>query len=249
MPEAVFGLIGKTLKHSFSQKYFAEKFKRNGVKGRYDLFELDHVSEAPALFERIPDLIGFNVTIPFKQEIVPYLNDIGPVALATNSVNLVVKDGHQLIGYNTDVGGFEHTVYSFVDRPIRSAVILGNGGAAQSVKYALAKINCRTTVISRSREQNYEWLKAHGIQGYDVVINTTPLGMFPQVDEAPDIPYDDIQPRQVFIDLIYNPETTLFLKKAEQRGAHVVNGMHMLHQQADRAYDILFYHLEMNHNA
>lgn len=242
MDKPVFGLVGKTLTHSFSPQYFKQKFTADGLEGEYHLFEMAKAGDIKNLFHQNPALVGVNVTIPYKQEIIPHLHRLDSVALQTNSVNLVVKQGHQLVGYNSDVRGFELALYKKINHPIRSAIILGSGGASQSVKFALRKIGCNVVVISRTGDFNYSWLRDTGVSSYNLIVNTTPLGMFPNLDQFPAIPYEDLSKTQVLFDLIYNPEKTVFLKNGEQQGTTILNGMDMLHAQADKAYEILLYH-------
>ncbi len=249
MPEALYGLIGRTLGHSFSKKYFTEKFKREGITHhRYANFELDDIARFPDLVREHPNLRGLNVTIPYKEAIIPYLDQLDPMAGAVGAVNTIAFREGKLIGCNTDVFGFHEIVDPVVvslrdkrsDVKLR-ALVLGSGGASRAVAFALREHGIRFRVISRSRERGditWERLDRAVVGACRLIINTTPLGMHPNVDEAPPLAYEAITPRHVLIDLIYNPERTLFMKRGEERGARAISGMGMLHAQAEESWRI-----------
>ena len=232
--------------HSFSKAYFTEKFNREGVDACYELFDLSDINELPGLIKEHPGLCGFNVTIPYKEAIIPYLYKLDSLADAVGAVNTVkvLNDG-RLIGFNTDVAGFVATLYDVFggDRTKlpKAALILGTGGAALAVQFALREMDVHYTVVSRSiikGDFRYEELTPEIIQSHPLIINATPVGMAPNINEAPAIPYEAITSHHILFDLIYNPEETLFLRYGRERGVTTINGMKMLHTQADAAWEI-----------
>ena len=237
----LYGLVGHPLGHSFSKTYFSEKFDREGIDACYENFDLDDLEALRALLRQHPDLCGFNVTIPYKEAILPYLDLLDPVAAEVGAVNTVkVMPNGQLKGYNTDVIGIEKTLLRLAGH-MPSALILGTGGASKAVQYVLKKMDLPYHLVSRSSERGtftYETLTPGIIQDHLLTINATPVGMAPFVDEAPAIPYEALTPEHVLFDLIYNPEETLFLKHGRENGAQTVNGLEMLHAQADAAWNI-----------
>jgi shikimate dehydrogenase len=247
---ARYGLIGRTLGHSFSQRYFTEKFAREGrAQDRYDLFELPAIDAYPALLRDTPGLRGLNVTIPYKRAVIPLLSRLDPVAAAVGAVNtIVVHDDGSTTGHNTDVEGFRVTLAPLLptlqkrDSDIRPrALVLGSGGASRAVAYVLREAGIRFRVVSRHRDQGdltWDLLDRTVVGVCPLIINTTPLGMHPAADEAPPLPYEAIGERHVLIDLVYNPEETLFLRLGGDRGATTANGLTMLHAQAEAAWRI-----------
>ncbi|PLX21438.1 MAG: shikimate dehydrogenase [Salinivirgaceae bacterium] len=233
------GLIGYPLSHSFSPEYFTKKFEKLGITGmEYKLFPLKTIKELPYLLEKEPNLIGFNVTIPYKKEILSYLDQIDTEAKAIGAVNTVTIKKNQLKGYNTDVYGFECTLDKLPTQP-KSAIIFGNGGAAEAVKYALKKRNISYKIISRRSETyNYDWLSEERISSNKLLINTTPIGMYPNIESKLPIPEKGITPEHSMIDLIYNPEVTSFMQMGIDKGAFAINGQLMLEKQADKAWQI-----------
>lgn len=234
-----FGLIGHPLGHSFSKTYFSEKFDREGIDACYENFNLDNLEALRALLRQHPDLCGFNVTIPYKEAILPYLDLLDPVAAEIGAVNTVkvMTDG-RLKGYNTDVIGIEA---SLQDVLAKKNLVLGTGGASKAVQYVLRMHGLPYHLVSRSSERGsftYDQLTLEIIQEHRLIINATPVGMAPFVDEAPMIPYEALTPEHVLFDLIYNPEETLFLKHGRENGAQTVNGLEMLHAQADASWEI-----------
>ena len=232
-----YGLIGHPLGHSFSKDYFTEKFRREGLDCEYENYDL------PSL--RIPKLCGFNVTIPYKETILPYLDELDPVAAEVGAVNTVkVLDDGKMIGYNTDVIGVETTL-PYVETPYYDvstmAIILGTGGASKAVQYVLRKNNIPYKTVSRSKEKGdltYQDLTPEIIQSHLLIINATPVGMAPNINEAPIIPYEAITPNHTLFDLIYNPEETQFLHYGREHGATTINGLAMLHAQAEASWNI-----------
>ena len=238
-----FGLIGKTLKHSFSQKYFEEKFKREQITdASYSLFELTDIKQLTEFIRQRPQLVGFNVTIPYKQQIIPYLDELSEEAAAVNAVNTVVIEhvGGQILtkGHNTDIIGFRESLRE-VDLP-KQALVLGTGGAAAAVTYVLENLGCRCTAISRDPQRGlpYSALNADIIRQHKFIVNCTPLGTYPNINEKPDIPYEGLSGEHFLYDLVYNPSETAFLKEGILRGAKVQNGLQMLHTQAEASWRI-----------
>ena len=238
-----FGLIGKTLKHSFSQKYFEEKFRREQITdASYSLFELTDIKQLTEFIRQRPQLVGYNVTIPYKQQIIPYLDKLSEEAAAVNAVNTVVIErvGVQILtkGHNTDIIGFRESLRE-VDLP-KQALVLGTGGAAAAVTYVLENLGCRCTAISRDPQRGlpYSALNADIIRQHKFIVNCTPLGTYPNINEKPDIPYEGLSGEHFLYDLVYNPSETAFLKEGILRGAKVQNGLQMLHAQAEASWRI-----------
>jgi shikimate dehydrogenase len=238
----LYGLLGKTLKHSFSKAYFAEKFAALNITDcQYENFELASINELPLLLANNPSIKGLNVTIPYKEDIIPFLHEKNEVVKKINACNCInIVDG-KLIGYNTDVFGFEQSLQPFLKPYHTKALILGTGGAAKAVQYTLKKLDISFQIVSRSKNDFtiiYDELDRSILQGHTLIINTSPLGMYPKMDEAPPIPYEFLTSRHLLFDLIYNPEKTLFLKKGEERGAQIANGKEMLLLQAEESWRI-----------
>lgn len=238
-----FGLIGKKLGHSFSKRYFSEKFGLEGiVDAVYELYELPAISEFPALLAREPELVGLNVTVPYKEVVIPYLDELDESAAQIGAVNTIRVSGGKTRGYNTDYIGFRETLRRFypVDAPGK-ALVLGTGGAAKAVWAALESLGIAYTSVSRNPRENelaYAAITPEVLQAYSLIINTTPLGMAPDVESAPAIPYEALSAGHFLYDLVYNPEETLFLQKGRAAGAKTTNGLPMLYAQADAAWQI-----------
>lgn len=238
-----YGLIGKSLTHSFSAKYFNDKFLNEGIADcQFDLFELKNIDSIRKLVEQNPQLKGFSVTIPYKESILPYLDEMDEVVKEIGACNCVkVLDG-KLIGYNTDVGGFTNSFLPLLDLHHDAAIVLGNGGAAKAIIHSLEQWSLDPLVVARNPRNKNElaWgsLTEEMVNDHKLIINTTPVGTWPNVNEYPDIPYQGIDRFHLVYDLIYNPEKTTFLKKAEAQDAVIKNGMEMLEQQADAAWVI-----------
>ncbi|MCU7548645.1 shikimate dehydrogenase [Chitinophagaceae bacterium LB-8] len=238
----LFGLLGKTLKHSFSKSYFSKKFaEENRADFKYENFELESINQLPALLDLHPDLCGLNVTIPYKEEVIPFLhvqNDVVQKIKACNCIK--IREG-KLFGFNTDVIGFKQSLEKGLKPHHQKALILGTGGAAKAVQYALELLDIDFTIVSRTKKEgilSYKELNEEIMQEHLLIINTSPVGMFPNVNEAPQIPYEFITPNHYLFDLIYNPEKTLFLQKGEERGAFIANGHEMLVLQAEESWRI-----------
>jgi shikimate dehydrogenase len=237
-----FGLIGFPLSHSFSKKYFEEKFQRDRLNDcSYSLFELKQVNDIIDLRLSEPNLVGLNVTIPYKQSIIPYLDGLSDRAQKIGAVNTIkIKDG-TWIGHNTDIHGFQQTLEPLLKAKKNAALILGSGGASLAVKYVLEQFSIPFCMVSRTEKEGcilYNQLNESILTKYNILINTTPLGMFPHLLEMPEIPFQFINSSHVFYDLIYNPELTLLLKTAKDRGCVVKNGLEMLQIQAEKSWEI-----------
>lgn len=239
-----FGLVGKHIQHSFSPTYFANKFKKEGIKNcRYQLFPLSTIEEIQPLLLEEKTLIGLNVTIPYKQVVLPFLQALSPQAKEIGAVNTIKIEQGKLTGYNTDVYGFQ-TALEEVIRPLQrqsKALVLGTGGASKAVVYALEQLGIPYQYVSRNKGKNlitYDELNTALVQQHLLIINTTPLGMSPQIDQYPPLPYAAIGEQHLLFDLVYNPLQTTFMKKGLANGATVTNGLKMLHLQAEKAWEI-----------
>lgn len=238
-----FGLIGKKLSHSFSKKYFEQKFQKEQIEDcRYSLFELDSVDVLEELILDHPELIGLNVTIPFKESVIPFLSQIDQLAKEIGAVNTLKISKNGIKGFNTDYYGFETSLKKWIGgHQIKRALILGSGGASKAVKVALYNMGIKFDIVSRnSTKGNITYAKVDPeiISNCHLIINTTPLGMYPQTDNSPDLPYHALTKNHFLYDLIYNPEITLFMKKGKEYNAQVKNGLEMLELQAEKAWDI-----------
>ena len=232
-----YGLIGRKLGHSFSKEFFNKKFKQLDLENyHYENYELENLSGLKELINK-NNLIGVNVTIPFKEKVLKYLDIIDNTAKQIGSVNTIKIKNQKLIGYNTDISGFEQSIIKLIKNR-KNALILGNGGSSKAVQYALKKNNINTTIISRKSEKNYNKLIKEDIINNLIIINTTPLGMYPNIETCPEIPYEYLSHEHLVYDLVYNPKKTLFLKKAEKKGCHIINGYQMLKKQANEAWEI-----------
>lgn len=256
----LYGLIGYPLSHSFSKKYFTEKFETLKIEDtKYESFPLEHINELPALLHDHPDLCGLNVTVPHKINVLKYLDWIehdARTAGAVNCIRITAESpvlaaftgevgvrGHdfKLEGFNTDIYGFENSLKPLLKHYHDEALILGDGGAARAVKCALDNLGIPFKSVTRKPMPDhilFSDLKPHHIKQHRLIINTTPIGMSPNVDECPPIPYEAITDKHLLYDLIYNPDQTLFLKKGEEHGACTKNGYEMLVLQAERSWEI-----------
>lgn len=238
-------MIGKSLRHSFSRDYFAQKFSQLGLDDHsYENFELADIREFPGLLKSRPNLKGLNVTLPYKVQILPFLDELSPEALETGAVNCITIQKGRSKGYNTDVYGFAQSIKPFLDRHHERALILGTGGASKAVAYALGQIGVEYRFVSSDPLKKnemvlmYEDLNEAIIAAFKMIVNCSPLGMFPDVDTCPALPYGAIGSTHLAYDLVYNPTETLFLKKAAAQGAICVNGMNMLKLQAEKSWEI-----------
>lgn len=238
-----FGLIGYPLTHSFSKKYFEEKFRRELIEGNaYDLYPLSSIAEFPQLLKQQPELVGLNVTIPYKEAVIAYIDKLDLPAKEIGAVNCLKKNSEgKWIGYNTDIIGFEVSLKQLLGaRMPEQAFILGTGGAAKAVMYVLKKLGIPFLIVSRTAKLNsitYKQIPPH-LKAINLYINTTPLGTFPEVDTAAEIPYAQLTDKDFLFDLVYNPAETLFMKRGKEQGAKTANGLQMLELQAEAAWKI-----------
>ena len=239
------GLIGRTLGHSFSASYFAEKFEREGLTAEYEysLYELPEIAFVEEFMRYTENLLGFNVTIPYKQQIIPYLDDLSSEARNIGAVNCVkiLPDG-KCVGYNTDVDGIRISLNKLLcGVEPNGALVLGTGGASQAVQYVLAEYSIPYNIISRDIAKGnltYDDLSEAVLSEHNLIINTTPVGMYPKVDDAPLINYSCLTPNHFLFDLVYNPIETQFLRMGAKYGAHTLSGLDMLYAQAEAAWNI-----------
>lgn len=239
----VYGLIGYPLGHSFSQKYFTEKFLQSGISDcRYDLFPLETINRLPALLQHTPGICGLNITIPHKQNVIPFLDDTTHLPKGLSACNCIKITEGKMVGFNTDIAGFEQSLSPLLKPYHTNALVLGNGGAAEAVKFVLNKLKILYKVVSRELHSDsqltYRNLNEKIIEEHLLIINTTPLGTFPNIEECSDIPYQYLTPQHYLFDLVYNPGKTLFLQKGEEKGASIKNGYEMLVLQAEESWKI-----------
>ena len=240
----LFGLIGTPLAHSTSKVRFNKMFREQGLNAYYENFELDNIYQVKELVETNPNLCGFNVTIPYKEDIIPYLDHLDPTAQsigAVNTVKVLHRDGGiELVGYNTDWIGFTESFKELLQGH-KKALILGTGGVSKAVKYSLDQLGIENKFVSRNSTfdiMGYYELSPSVMDDYDVIVNCTPLGMWPDTDQCPDIPYTFLSEQHVLLDVIANPDETLFMKKGRDHGAQAKGGKDMLEQQAVAAWEI-----------
>jgi shikimate dehydrogenase len=237
-----FGLIGKTLEHSFSKNYFKKKFAELGIKDcSYENFELQSIDEFPELFTTKPTIKGLNVTIPYKEEVLKYLHFKNEIVEQTGACNCIKIVNDELLGYNTDVIAFKNSLQKQLHPFHKCALVLGTGGASKAVQFALKELNIDFLLVSRKKQENqlgYEDVNKDIINRHQIIINTTPLGMFPNTDQDPPIPYGELTQKHLLFDLIYNPPKTKFLQQGEQKGAQIMNGYEMLVAQAEESWKI-----------
>lgn len=238
-PASKYGLIGYPLSHSFSPKYFAKKFEEENIQGEYNLYPLEAINGFMALLTS--GVAGLNVTIPYKEKVIPFLDELSPEALAVGAVNTIKIENAEAKGYNSDVYGFEKSLLeSFKLNEKVKALVLGSGGASKAVRYVLEKLAIPYLVISRKSETyNYQIVREKSLlKEYELIINTTPLGMAPHLSNKPDLDYDLLTRKHFLFDLIYNPDKTLFLKEGIRRNTKVKNGYDMLVYQAEKSWEI-----------
>tara|TARA_B100000963_G_scaffold321654_1_gene305144 strand:+ start:60524 stop:61267 length:744 start_codon:yes stop_codon:yes gene_type:complete len=235
-----FGLIGKKIGYSFSQSFFQKKFKNENILNcSYENFELKSIDEVNNIFN-LKNIHGLNVTIPYKESIIKYLDDLDPISEKIGAVNTICfNKQRKTIGYNTDCHGFEVTLKPFIKKKINKALILGTGGASKAVKYVLGKYNIKTTLVSRSpvgSQISYNEINKNILIQNKMIINCTPVGTFPNIDEYPNINYSYLSKNNILIDLIYNPKKTKFIKKGLKKGCLISNGEKMLINQAEKSW-------------
>ena len=238
-----FGLIGYPLSHSFSQGYFTEKFLHENEKGlQYTNFPIASINDFDDLWVKQANLQGLNITIPYKKLVIPFLHHASSVVKKINACNCIRKYNNELYGYNTDVIGFEKSLLPLLQQHHTKALVLGNGGAADAVKYCLKNLGITFLVVGRRMTDEidvlYENLTKKILLQHLVIINTTPVGTFPHIDECPNLPYQHLTHKHLLYDLIYNPTKTMFLQKGEEQGATIKNGYQMLLLQAEENWRI-----------
>lgn len=241
----LFGLIGYPLGHSFSVPFFTKKFGLEQINAEYRNFPLEDIAAFEDLVKGELALVGLNVTVPHKQKIIPYLDALNQTARSIGAVNTIFfcrkGDKLSLLGYNTDAPGFERSLKEHLQPHHRQALVLGTGGSSKAVEFVLNKLEIDYGMVSRSREEgilDYDQLDRSIVESHTLIINTTPLGMYPNVDSCPDIPYEAITSRHLLFDLVYNPELTRFLSLGKEQGADIVNGADMLIYQAEASWEI-----------
>ena len=243
-----YGLIGYPLGHSFSISYFNQKFQDESIDAVYENFEIPTIDALPEILDSNPNLCGLNVTIPYKEKVIPFLDSVSPEARAIGAVNVirVTHEGNdiKLKGYNSDVIGFTQSIEPMLDKKWhKKALILGTGGASKAIDYGLRNLGLETVFVSRYERPGtiqYKTITPDVIQEYNVIVNCTPIGMYPKTDECPLLPYEAMDQHTILYDLIYNPDETLFMKLGAQYGAQVKNGLEMLLLQAFASWE--FWH-------
>lgn len=245
--EKIYGLIGYPLTHSFSQTFFNQKFASERINARYINFEIPDISDFMEVFSEYPAIAGLNVTIPYKQQVIPYLQGLDPLAERVGAVNVIriergkAENDFRLIGYNSDVAGFMNSIRPMLKPCHKRALVLGSGGASRAVCCGLEDLGVKPLVVSRTPREgmiSYEGITPEIMAEHKVIVNTTPLGMYPHTDECPPIPYQLMDSDFLCYDLLYNPDVTLFMKKSAEAGAEVKNGLEMLLLQAFESWEI-----------
>lgn len=242
-----YGLIGYPLKHSFSYKFFGEKFKNENIEAEYNNYEIADINNLPFIINSDPNIKGLNVTIPYKEQVLRFLDELDETAKAIGAVNVIKiirKEGNKIIlkGYNSDLIGFQNSIQPMIDPQLhRKALILGTGGASKAVEYGLRKLGLETKYVSRTSAEGvftYKDLTSEILSEYKVIVNASPVGTFPNIDECPDIPYEYLTESHLLYDLVYNPPVTKFLELGRKQGAKIKNGGEMLQLQAIAAWGI-----------
>lgn len=245
--QKIYGLIGYPLGHSFSQDFFNQKFESEGINAKYVNFEIPTIEDFPKILARTPMLYGMNVTIPYKEKVIAYLDELDPQARSIGAVNVIKPLRNAkgeivaLKGYNSDFIGFVDSIKAFIKPWHTHALILGTGGAAKAVEQGLLSLGIQPTKVSRTPGKGkltYADLTPQVMEQNKIIVNTTPLGMYPHIDECPDIPYELLTPKHLCYDLLYNPDVTLFMEKSAEHGAVTKNGLEMLLMQAFAAWQI-----------
>ena len=232
-----FGLIGKTLSHSFSEGHFNEKFHKEDINdAEYKNFELNNISEFTDLISKMK-LSGLNVTIPYKESVIPFLDELTPQAKAIGAVNTIQFKDNKLIGHNTDTIGFSQSIYPFLNER-NKALILGNGGASKAIQYALKTLNIEYKIVSRKSTFDYSDISSKTVGYYDIIINTTPLGGYPKITDFPQLPYKELNENHLLFDVIYNPTESTFLRFGKTKNCSIKNGLEMLEIQAESSWNI-----------
>ncbi|MBR6963957.1 MAG: shikimate dehydrogenase [Prevotella sp.] len=239
-----YGLIGYPLGHSFSISYFNEKFANEGIDAQYINFEIPTIEALPEVLASNPELKGLNVTIPYKEKVIPYLDNVSPEARAIGAVNVirVTHKGNdvELKGFNSDVIGFTKSIESMLEKYHKKALILGTGGASKAINYGLRSLGLETVYVSRYERPDtiqYDKITPEVVQEYNVIVNCTPVGMYPHTEECPQLPYEAMDSHNILYDLIYNPDETMFMRRGAEYGANVKNGLEMLLLQAFASWE------------
>lgn len=239
---ANFGLIGKDIDYSFSRKYFNKKFEKENLSYKYVNFDINHIEEIHTIFKENTELKGLNVTIPYKESVLPFLDRLSPEAEAIGAVNTIQIDSNKkLIGHNTDYYGFQQAIKPFLNPYHKAALILGTGGAAKSIKFALDQWHINNIQVSRTKQMNtirYSELDEEILKIHKIIINTTPLGTYPNTETYPELPYSYLTEKHLLFDLTYNPSQTMFMKLGAKNKAQTTNGYRMLIAQAEKAWQI-----------
>ncbi|WP_282043989.1 shikimate dehydrogenase family protein [Winogradskyella flava] len=238
-----FGLVGRDISYSFSRNYFAQKFELDNLPHSYVNFDLQSIEELDNIIKNTPNLKGLNVTIPYKEEVIPLLHNLNKRARKIGAVNTIrITRNQKRIGYNTDYYGFKKSLEPHLKKHHQKALILGTGGASKAIAYALKKLKIQYNYVSRSNKKGmaflYSDLNNKIISSYNIIINCTPIGTFPKIDECPNIPYGSLTDKHILYDLIYNPEQTKFLSYGASKGAITINGSEMLKLQAEKSWEI-----------
>lgn len=237
-----YGLIGNPVEHSFSEEYFTKKFQREGIKSNYKTFQLGDISEFQNLLEKEKDLKGLNVTLPFKEKIIPFLDEVEQQAQIIGAVNTIAFKDKKWVGYNTDCFGFMKSLFPLLEKQHQEALILGTGGAAKAVAQALRSLGIDFKFVSRNpidkNQLSYKELTKDTISEHFLIVNCTPLGTSPKVKESPKIPYSSLTEKHLLYDLTYNPAITQFLAKGQMHGCKIFNGQKMLEYQAEQSWKI-----------
>lgn len=243
MANKIYGLIGAKLGHSFSKDFFSKKFAKEDISAEYRNFEIDNIEKFSEIIEY--GVYGLNITIPYKEQVIDFLDKIDPIAAKIGAVNVVKivrnADNLETIGYNSDIVGFTESIRPLIENHHKKALILGTGGASKAVIEGLKLMNIRSQLVSRTKSPNtitYSELSSNLLEEYTIIVNTTPLGMFPNTDSYPDIPYEFLSNKHLCYDLTYNPEETRFLKLSRDNGAKTKNGLEMLILQALESWRI-----------
>tara|TARA_B100000795_G_scaffold55663_2_gene36661 strand:+ start:2397 stop:3140 length:744 start_codon:yes stop_codon:yes gene_type:complete len=240
--QKTYGLVGKSISYSFSEKYFTEKFKKNKIQNcTYKNFDLNNIKDLVSILKE-NDLKGLNITIPYKEQVLSYLDEIEDNAKLIGAINTIkINKDKTLTGYNTDFIGFINTLRPYINSNCKKALILGTGGASKAIEYGLKKLNIESKKVSRNKKKGdltYLEIDSDLIKEYQIIINTTPLGTYPDIENYPDIPYKYLTKKHICYDLIYNPDETKFLRKSKKKGAITVNGLRMLEIQAEESWKI-----------
>jgi shikimate dehydrogenase len=239
-----FGLLGKNISYSFSRKYFSEKFQELKLNDfKYYNFDIPEIEEFPFLmYQKEHEFGGINVTIPYKEAVMKYLDEIDADAQKIGAVNTIkITDDNKLVGYNTDFYGFKNSLKPLVKNHHKKALILGTGGASKAIAYAFSEMNIEYKFVSRKVSEGmllYSMLNEQNMEEYTIIVNCTPIGTHPNINECPNIPYQFLSDKHLLFDLIYNPEVTKFLSEGQKRGATIKNGLEMLQLQAEKSWEI-----------